>query len=220
MTPILRFPQGLYGITPEWDDTERLITAIEQAAQGGMTALQWRRKTASPDDAIIQARQVRQRCQELGVLYIVNDDWRLATIIDADGVHLGRHDSSVAQARIALGADKLIGCSCYDDLDLARQAIDNGADYIAFGAVYPSSIKPDAVRASLDVVRAGRELADTRAAASPQNSRVAVVAIGGITPDNASPVIQAGADSIALISGLFDAPDIRAAASLCRAMFN
>lgn len=220
MTTVLRFPRGLYGITPEWDDTDRLITAIEQAARGGMTALQWRRKTASPDDAIIQARRVRQRCQELGVLYIVNDDWRLATIIDADGVHLGRDDSSIAQARTALGADKLIGCSCYDDLDLARQAIDNGADYIAFGAVYPSSVKPGAVRASLDVVRAGRNLADTQAAGSPRNTRVAVVAIGGITPDNAAPVIQAGVDSIALISGLFDAPDVQAAAARCQALFD
>lgn len=220
MNSLLRFPQGLYGVTPEWDDTERLISAIEQAARGGMTALQWRRKTARPDDGIVQARRVRERCQELGVLYIVNDDWRLATIIDADGVHLGRDDSSIAQARTALGADKLIGCSCYDDLDLARQAMDNGADYIAFGAVYPSSIKPNAVRASLDVVRAGRDLADTRAAASPHSRRVAVVAIGGITPDNAAPVIQAGADSIALISGLFDAPDIQAAASYCQTLFD
>lgn len=220
MTTALRFPRGLYGITPEWDDTDRLITAIEQAARGGMTALQWRRKTASPDDGIIQARRVRQRCQELGVLYIVNDDWRLATIIDADGVHLGRDDSSIAQARTALGADKLIGCSCYDDLDLARQAIDNGADYIAFGAVYPSSVKPDAVRAGLDVVRAGRKLADTHAGASPRNTRAAVVAIGGITPDNAAPVIQAGVDSIALISGLFDAPDVQAAAARCQTLFD
>lgn len=219
MTSLLRFPQGLYGITPEWDDTERLIAAIEHAARGGMTALQWRRKTARPDDGIVQARRVRQRCQELGVLCIVNDDWRLATIIDADGVHLGRDDGSIAQARTALGADKLIGCSCYDDLDLACQAIDNGVDYIAFGAVYPSSVKPDAVRASLDVVRAGRDLAASRVA-SPHTKRVAVVAIGGITPDNAAPVIQAGADSIALISGLFDAPDIQAAASRCHALFD
>lgn len=218
MTSHLRFPQGLYGITPEWDDTERLLSAIDQAAQGGMAALQWRRKTASPDDGMMQARRVRERCRDRDVLFIVNDNWRLATILDADGVHLGRDDSSIAKARTALGPDKLIGASCYDDLDLARQAIDDGADYIAFGAVYPSAVKPEAVRASLDIIRAGRELADARVAA--QGKRVAVTAIGGITPDNAAPVVEAGADSIALITGLFDAPDIREAASRCRALFS
>lgn len=220
MTSHLRFPKGLYGITPEWDDTERLVTAIEQAARGGMTALQWRRKTAQAHDGMVQARTVRQRCHELGVVFIVNDDWRLATIIDADGVHLGRDDSNIAKARTALGLDKLIGSSCYNDLDLARQAIDDGADYIAFGAVYPSAIKPDAVRASLDVIRAGRELAESSLAASPSGTRVTVVAIGGITPDNATAVINAGADSIALISGLFGATDIQATASRCQTLFS
>src|SRR5690606_10452832 len=219
MTSHLRFPQGLYGITPEWDDTGRLLDAIEQAAKGGMTALQWRRKTASPEEGIVQARKVRERCRELGVLCIVNDDWRLATIIDADGVHLGRDDGSIAPARTALGPDKLIGSSCYDDLDRARQALASGADYIAFGAVYTSSVKPGAVRASLDVIRAGRQLVNSLPATSPSQGRPAIVAIGGITPDNAAPVIQAGADSLALITGLFEAPDIRAAAERCQALF-
>ena len=218
MTSFLRFPRGLYGITPEWDDTGRLLTAIEQAAKGGMVALQWRRKTVHADDALIQARQVQQHCQKLNVLFIVNDDWRLATMIGADGVHLGRDDDSVAQARVALGDEKLIGCSCYDDPELARQAITAGADYIAFGSIYPSSVKPDAVRASLDIIRSGRQLANTLS--DTDDRRVAVVAIGGINPDNAAPVISAGADSIALISGLFDAPDIQAAATRCQALFN
>lgn len=220
MTSHLRFPQGLYGITPEWDDTDRLLAAVEQAAQGGMTALQWRRKTANPHDGMVQARLIRERCRELGVVFMVNDDWRLATIIDADGVHLGRDDSSIAKARIALGTDKLIGSSCYDDLQLARQAIDNGADYIAFGSVYPSAVKPDAVRASLEIIRAGRELAETASPAPTLGKRVAVVAIGGITPENAAPVVEAGADSIALITGLFNAPDIHGAAERCRALFS
>lgn len=219
MTSHLRFPRGLYGITPEWDDTDRLLAAIEQAAQGGMTALQWRRKMADPDDAMVQARTVRQHCRDLGILCIVNDDWRLATIIDADGVHIGRDDGSIAQARTALGPDKLIGCSCYDDLDLARQAIMGGADYIAFGAVYPSSVKPDTVRAGLDIIQAGRHLVDTAHASAPQGKRIAIVAIGGITPDNAAAVVQAGADSLALITGLFGATDIRAAASRCLALY-
>lgn len=218
MSSILRFPQGVYGITPEWDDTDRLVAAIGDAAKGGMSALQWRRKTASAQDQVRQAHRIRQACAELGVLCIINDDWRLASMVDADGVHLGRDDGTVAQARVALGEDKLIGCSCYNDLNLARQAIDAGADYIAFGTVYPSSVKPDAVRASLDVIRSWRQLAEA-ATPSPAGRRTAIVAIGGITPDNAKPVIAAGADSIALISGLFNAPDIQKAANRCQALF-
>lgn len=219
MTSLLRFPRGLYGVTPEWDDTDRLIAAIEHAARGGMAALQWRRKTASPQDSLTQAHRVRQSCHALQIPFIVNDDWRLATMVDADGVHLGRDDGSLAQARLALGPDKLIGYSCYDDLDLAQLAIDAGADYVAFGSVYPSSIKPDAVRASLDVIRAARELVTSKTAPATAGGRVAVVAIGGITPENAAAVVKAGADSIALISGLFEAPDIHAAATACQALF-
>src|SRR5690554_8047988 len=107
MTCLVRLPLRHRHRTPARHYTARLIAAIEQAAQGGMTALQWRRKTARPDDGMVQARRVRQRCQDLGVLYIVNDAWCLATIIDADGVHLGRDDGSIAQARTALGTDKL-----------------------------------------------------------------------------------------------------------------
>lgn len=219
MTSLLRFPRGLYGVTPEWDDIDRLIAAVELAARGGMVALQWRRKIANPQDGLTQAHRMRQCCHALKIPFIVNDDWRLATMVDADGVHLGRDDGSIAQARMALGPDKLIGYSCYDDLDLAQQAIDAGADYVAFGSVYPSPIKPDAVRASLDIIRAGRELVTRATAPVTGDGRVAVVAIGGITPDNAAAVIEAGADSIALISGLFEAANIYAAAADCRALF-
>lgn len=220
MTSTLRFPKGLYGITPEWDDTDRLLAAIEQAAQGGMVALQWRRKTTSAQNGLTQARRVRQCCDALKIPFIVNDDWRLATMVDADGVHLGRDDGSIAKARLALGSEKIIGYSCYNDVKLAQQAIASGADYIAFGSVYPSSIKPEAVRASLDVIRDAHQLVTTQSAPAAGDKRVAVVAIGGITPDNAAAIIKAGADSIALISGLFDAPDIRVAAAQCQALFH
>ncbi len=212
----LRFPQGLYGVTPEWDDTERLLRAIGQAAAGGMTALQWRRKTIPDSERVAQARQVVEQCRQLGVVCIINDDWRLAALLGADGVHLGREDGNLAEARIALGEDKLIGCSCYDQPALAARALEDGVDYIAFGAMYPSSIKPDAVRATLDHVAQGRRLVQ----ALPGAARPAVVAIGGISPENAAPVIQAGADSIALISSLFDAADIQAQASRCASLFS
>lgn len=210
-----RFPSGLYGITPEWDDTDRLLTAIDQAAEGGMVALQWRRKTIAPEDRLGQVRRVAERCHKLGLLLIINDDWRLAALIDADGVHLGREDGSLAQARLALGSDKIIGCSCYNDPRLADEALKADVDYIAFGAMYPSSTKPGAVRATLDHIAQGRRLTEN----SLIRPRTAVVAIGGITADNAAPIVHAGADSIALISGLFDAPDIRATAARCEALF-
>lgn len=213
-----RFPRGLYGITPEWDDTDRLIRAVEAAAAGGMAALQWRRKTAVPASRLPQARALAARCKALDIVFIINDDWRMAATVDADGVHLGREDGLIVEARQALGPDKIIGRSCYNELSLARQALADGADYIAFGALYPSKIKPNAVRATLEHIQQARRLAEQATTlASP--SRAAIVAIGGITPQNAAPIIQAGADSIALISALFESPDIQAAAAQCQALF-
>ena len=213
----VRFPRGLYGVTPDWDDTDRLLDAIRQAHAGGMTALQWRRKHGTPAALRAQALAVRDLCRSLGLILIINDDWRLAADLDADGAHLGRDDGAIAPARQALGPGKLLGCSCYDLPDLAARRLQDGADYIAFGALYPSSVKPEATRATLDHVRAGRHLVEQTHASA--GGRPAVVAIGGIGPDNAAPVIQAGADSIAVISALFDAPDIRAAAQRCTDLF-
>ena len=215
MSHPLRFPKGLYGVTPEWDDTDRLLEAIRAAALGGMSALQWRRKTATAQDGLAQVRRVAALCRELDVVCIVNDDWRLAALIDADGVHLGREDGGMAQARLALGPEKIIGASCYNEPALAALALDAGADYVAFGAVYPSSVKPQAVRATLEHIEQGRMLAESR----PARPRPAVVAIGGITAENAAPVVHAGADSVALISGLFESEDIQATASRCAALF-
>lgn len=211
----LRFPQGLYGVSPDWDDTPRLLAALEAAAAGGMVAFQLRRKTAEPQAVLEQARQIVQRCRELGVLSIINDDWRLAALVDADGVHLGREDGSLADARVALGPDRIIGCSCYDDPARAERAMLADVDYVAFGAMYASGVKPEAVRALPEHLRQARRIVDE----AHEGSRPAVVAIGGITPDNAAPVIAAGADSIAVISGIFLAPDIQAAARRCADLF-
>ncbi len=214
--PATRFPQGLYGITPEWNDEGRLIAAVEQAAEGGMRALQWRRKHLAADQHRPQACTLAQVCSRLGVLFIVNDDVELALDINADGVHLGRDDGPLRAARAALGPTKILGCSCYDSPALARQALNADVDYVAFGAMYPSDVKPDAVRASLEVVRQGRDIVQAHGGAGP---RPAVVAIGGLTAHNALPVIQAGADSIALINGLFQTSDVRAAAQQCSVLF-
>lgn len=223
MNTLQKFPRGLYGITPEWHDTDKLLQAIEQAAAGGMTALQWRRKTLAVATRLPEARAIAALCKGLGVCFIVNDDWRFAAAIDADGVHIGRNDGHVSEARIAIGPDKILGCSCYNDVHLAEQALAADADYIAFGAVYPSVVKPDAPRATLDHIKAGHALAaggvHTSGVHTNAPHKAMVVAIGGITPDNAGPVIAAGADSVAMISGLFQAPDIRAAAAACQALF-
>lgn len=215
MTDQLRFPRGLYGVSPEWEDTTKMLAALNAAAAGGMRAFQWRRKNVAPDAAIEQARQVVQRCRELGVLSIINDDWRLAALVDADGVHLGRDDGSLADARVALGPGRIIGCSCYNDPGLAERALLADVDYIAFGSMYPSTVKPDAVRALPEHLQQARQIVETA-----ERPRPAVVAIGGITPDNAAAVVQAGADSVAIISGIFLAPDIEAAARRCAALFD
>ena len=213
MTP-LRFPAGLYGVTPEWDDTARLLAAVREAAAGGMRVLQLRRKHASAAQRAAQARALAPLCRELDVRFLVNDHWELALEVGADGAHLGRDDGDLAQARAQAGPGFILGASCYDDLARARDLLRAGADYIAFGAVFASPTKPQAVHAPLALLGRARELA-----AESTGPRPAVVAIGGITPANAPQVAQAGADSIAVISGLFEAADIKAAALACTAPF-
>jgi len=209
----LRFPRGLYGVTPEWDDTDRLLDAVRQAAEGGMRALQLRRKNVPDAIRAGQARALAPLCRELGVVLMINDHWRLALDVGADGVHLGRDDGELAEVR-RLAPDLIIGASCYNEPERARRQLDAGADYIAFGAVFPSPTKPQAVQAPLALLGQARELAARRPLPRP-----AVVAIGGITPDNAAQAAQAGADAIAVITGLFETPDIRNAARACAAPY-
>ncbi|EHK64659.1 thiamine phosphate synthase [Achromobacter arsenitoxydans] len=211
----LRFPAGLYGVTPEWDDTDRLLQAVRDAAAGGMRALQLRRKDVPDAVRAAQARALAPLCRELGVVFLINDDWRLALDVGADGAHVGRDDDSLARIRSEAGPDLILGGSSYDDLNRARELLDAGADYIAFGAMFPSTVKPDTVRAPLSVLTEARRLVQERDAPRP-----AVVAIGGITPDNAPLVAQAGADSIAVITSLFGAPSVRAAAAACAAPYS
>ncbi|UDG76269.1 thiamine phosphate synthase [Achromobacter sp. 77] len=211
----LRFPTGLYGVTPEWDDTERLLQAVRDAAAGGMRSLQLRRKNVPDAVRAAQARALAPLCRELGVVFLINDDWRLALDVGADGAHVGRDDECLAHIRREAGPDLILGGSSYDDLTRARELLDAGADYIAFGAMFASTVKPDTVRAPLSVLTEARRLADERDAPRP-----AVVAIGGITPANAPLVAQAGADAIAVITSLFEAPSIRAAAVACSAPYS
>ncbi len=198
---------GLYLITPDEADSARLLTRV-RAVIGEAALLQYRNKAASIALKREQLAQLKPLCSDQGVALIVNDDVALAAEFAADGVHLGEHDGDLRVARMALGADAVIGVSCYDDLARARAAADAGADYIAFGAFFPSSTKPNARRATLDLLRESAELGLPR------------VAIGGITPDNAGLLVEAGADLLAVISGVFDARDSLAAARAYRAHFD
>lgn len=216
MTPPLRFPAGLYGISPEWDDTEQLLDAIRAAHEGGMRVFQWRRKLATTTLFMQQLQAVQQLCSQLQLPLLINDDWQLAKTLHTTGAHMGREDGELNQARQQLYPDQWLGCSCYDQPSLAEQALKLEVDYVAFGAVYPSTIKPHAPHAGLGVLRQGRALCERYA----HSTRAAVVAIGGITPHNAAPLLEAGVDSIAVISQLFTAPDIYAQARAFSQLFN
>lgn len=195
--------RGLYAITPDDADGMRFVArvrqALEGADEGGWAALQYRNKLADPGQRLAQARTLAALARSQGVPFIVNDDPELALQVGADGVHLGRQDGSLAEARRRLPG-KLIGASCHDSLAAARAAVAAGADYVAFGSVYPSRTKPGAVRAPLTLFGEARALG------------VPLVAIGGITLENAPQLLRAGADCLAVISDLFDAPDIAARA--------
>lgn len=193
--------RGLYAITPDWPDSLRIFAAVEAALRGGAAALQLRRKQTSCDQLREEGMQIAVLCRQAGVPFIVNDDAVLAKQLGADGVHLGRDDGDIAAARALLGPGLCIGVSCYADPQKALSAQWAGADYVAIGSIFPSSTKPDAAVASLDTLRDARSAVD-----------LPVVAIGGITLANAARVRAAGADMAAVISAVFDAPDVEAAA--------
>jgi thiamine-phosphate pyrophosphorylase len=195
------FPGGIYAITPETADTERLLAQVDAALAGGVAAVQYRDKSGDVARRHEQASELAALCRRYGVPLIVNDDLRLADLAGADGVHLGRDDGSLREARIILGPKKFIGASCYQSVDLALAAQAAGADYVAFGSFFASPTKPAAPRAALDLLHA----------AAPA-VHVPLVAIGGITLANAPQLLDAGADSLAVLSALFDAADVRAAA--------
>ena len=200
--------RGLYAITPDGLPDEILLARVEAALRGGARLLQYRDKQSTPAQREAMAPVLCALCRRYGTGFIVNDDLALALRIDADGVHLGGSDGDLATARQALGPGKLLGASCYADFELARAAVAAGADYVAFGAVYPSPTKPQAVRAPLDLLaRCRTEL------------KIPACAIGGITLANASPVVAAGADLLAVITDLFAAPDIESQARAFQHLF-
>jgi thiamine-phosphate pyrophosphorylase len=220
-----RHVRGLYALTPNEADTAALLRAVEAALVGGTRLLQYRNKSASPELRALQARELQALCAAHRAQLIVNDFPALAAQVGAAGVHVGREDDAIPAARALLG-DGIVGASCYNELQraidaqaavealgkragveaLAKRA--RGADYVAFGSFFASSTKPGAVRATLDLLRGARA-----------RLHVPIVAIGGITLDNARALIDAGADAIAVSSALFGAADIAAAARAFNHLF-
>lgn len=189
---------GLYAVTPDEQNTGVLVAKVEAALQGGVSVLQYRNKLANHKLQTQQARALLPLCRQYHVPLIINDSIKLCLTLDADGVHLGADDGNLSEARARLGADKIMGASCYNRFDLALTAQQAGADYVAFGACFASSTKPHAPVAELDLfARAKSELA------------IPSVAIGGITLENAKLVTTAGATSIAVINAIFSADDVK-----------
>ncbi len=201
--------RGLYAITPDLADTPLLLRKVRAVLQGGAQTLQYRNKSADSTLRLQQAQALRQLTREFDATFIVNDDAQLAARVEADGVHLGGDDGSLEAARDMLGDAKIIGVSCYNRESLALAAVRAGADYVAFGAFFPSGVKPQAVRAEPQLLAWARgELA------------VPLVAIGGITAQNGAALVAAGADALAVISAVFDAEDICTSAQEFSTLFS
>lgn len=183
---------GLYAITDaRLTPDDRLVSCVEAALRGGAVLVQYRDKSASARERLRQATELQAVCRNAGVPLIINDDPELARRVGAAGAHLGQRDGSLAEARRLLGEDAILGATCHARLDLAHQAVAQGADYLAFGRFHRSATKPEAPAAPRSVLTHARHLGRP------------VTAIGGITLANARPLIEAGADLLAVVGGLF-----------------
>lgn len=189
---------GVYAVTPNDLDTARLCKNVEAALRGGVSLLQYRNKVADAALRLMQASALLALCRSFGVPLIINDHLDLCAQIDADGLHLGATDCDLGAARRLLGEDKIIGASCYSRLDLAQKAALVGASYVTFGVCFNSEINPNSVNIPLSVLTEAK-----------QKITIPIVAFGGITLENASQVISAGASSIAIVGGLFGAKNIQ-----------
>lgn len=195
--------KGLYAITDQHLIPEKNFSeTIELALQGGTRIIQYRDKSGDLQKRLQQASMVRDLCTRYQATCIINDDIGLARAVNADGVHLGKDDAALTAAREELGEDAIIGISCYNDIELAIAAEKNSADYVAFGTMFPSPTKPDAVTAGPDIIPQARQQLD-----------IPVCAIGGITEENIQRLIQNHTDMAAVISTLFAAEDIKRSAS-------
>lgn len=200
--------RGLYLVTPDWDDTDRLLDATRRALEGGVALVQYRNKTASATLRAEQAGALLALCRRHARPLVINDHLDLCLSLDADGVHVGGLDAPVAQVRAALGPERIVGASCYGQFELAVAAQSAGASYVAFGGFYPSRVKVYEVSTPPDIV--------ARAKAALQ---VPVVVIGGMTVENARPLVGRGADMVAAISSVYGAEDPYEAARTFAGLF-
>lgn len=206
MTPLPS--RGLYAIADTgWIEPARIVAAVADAIAGGADMIQLRDKRNLLRDDNERLSALVETCHENSVPFIVNDDSELAARIGADGVHVGQDAGDLAAIRNRLGNDAIIGVSCHNDVASARRAVDEGADYVAFGRFFDSQTKPDAPPANIAILTEARAALD-----------VPIVAIGGITPDNGADLLAAGADLLAVIAGIFARADCRAAAAAYKNM--
>ena len=196
---------GLYAITRP---SATLVADVAAAVRGGARVVQYRDKSYDTERRVFEARQLKALCAASDVTFIVNDDIMLAQTVHANGVHLGRGDRSITDARALLGPRAVIGVSCYDEIERARAAAKAGADYLAFGSFFPSPTKPAAPRATVELLAEASDEFD-----------LPLCAVGGITPENGATLVMAGASMLAAITGVFDAPDIEAAANAYARLF-
>ena len=199
---------GLYAITPDMIDTDNLVTLTQQAFTGGAQLIQYRNKAADSVLQLEQAASLVRLCRKFHVPLIINDDLDLAVEVGADGVHLGMGDMAVTEARRRLGPGKIIGASCYNQLKYAVEAERHGANYVAFGTFFASITKPGAAIVSINLLYQAK-----------QYLHIPIVAIGGITSDNAAELIHQGADAVAVSSSLFDAIDVQSEAKKISCLF-
>lgn len=200
--------RGLYLVTPDWDDTDKMLAVTERALQGGAALLQYRHKSATAELRREQASRLLALCRKYRRPLIVNDHPDLCLELDADGVHVGGADAPVAQVRARLGPQKIVGASCYGELELARRAQRDGASYVAFGGFYPSRVKKYPVTTPVAVIGAAKT-----------ECLLPNAVIGGMTAANAAPLVAAGADMVAAISSVYLAADPTAAARAFAALF-
>ena len=193
--------RGLYAITPDQEDNDYLISQVRQAIEGGVKLVQYRSKTLKPNQKKIQATAIKELCYALEVRLIINDDIELSKHLDAFGVHLGKDDDNIDDARKLLGPDKCIGVSCYNSLTRVKAAYDKHADYIALGAFFPTNTKPNAPRVTLEILRQVKNIGN-----------IPLVAIGGISLENLDMLKDEQINSVALVSSLFNSDNIEVTA--------
>ncbi len=201
--------KGLYIVTPDWDDTDRLATVTEQALQGGAALVQYRHKTADAAQRLEQATRLLALCRRHRIPFIVNDYVDLCLALDADGIHVGGTDAPVADVRRMVGPDKIVGASCYGSLELAEEAQQAGASYVALGGFYPSRVKVYPVTTPVATITQAKH-----------RWPLPVVVIGGMTVENSPPLITAGADMVAAVSAVYQADDPRATAAHFARLFD